>query len=223
VIESTLDESMQSIDELKKKFFGVAVGLVINPLDPMMLGRVQVQLPFIDSADLSPWARVATPMTGVLSGHYFIPNMGDEVLVAFEHGDVNAPYIIGSLWNAAHPPPLPSPLLETRVIRTPLGNQLGFREVPPAVTITTPDMTPAAMAAPPGIFIASNETITLMCGPTTIMLTPAGITIHAPSVNVVSDGPLTETATSVTISAAAAASVQAGGVCAMRGSLVEIN
>ena len=83
-------------------------------------------------------------MAGVLSGTYMIPNMGDEVLVAFEHGDVNAPYVLGCLWNATKPPPLPSPVPQLRAIRTPLGNQVGFRELPPAITITTPDMTPAA-------------------------------------------------------------------------------
>ena len=50
------------------KVHGVVVGTVIDVLDPLMLGRVQVQLPSLDSADLSPWARVATPMAGAALG-----------------------------------------------------------------------------------------------------------------------------------------------------------
>ena len=108
MIEETLLQQQTSNDGMKK-YYGVTVGRVINPLDPLSLSRLQVQLPFIDSLDLAPWARVCTPMAGMLSGEYYIPNVGDEVLVAFEHGDVNAPYILGSLWNAIERPPLLSP------------------------------------------------------------------------------------------------------------------
>ena len=114
MIEDVLDAQAATADELHKKFYGVAVGQVVLVTDPLMLGRVKVKVPFIDSADLAAWARVASPMAGMLSGHYTIPNMGDEVLVAFEHGDVNAPYILGCLWNATAPPPLPSPLPQIR-------------------------------------------------------------------------------------------------------------
>lgn len=100
----------QEEQEEADRIYGVVVGRVINMLDPNALGRLQVQLPFIDALDLSPWARVASPMAGLFHGTYFIPNLGDEVLVAFEHGDINAPYIIGSLWNAVARPPLSSPV-----------------------------------------------------------------------------------------------------------------
>ena len=82
-----------------KRFYGVSTATVIDPLDPLFLGRVQVQLPFVDFLDLSPWARIAVPMAGQFSGFYCLPKVGDEVLVAFEHGDINVPYVIGSLWN----------------------------------------------------------------------------------------------------------------------------
>ena len=98
-------------EEEPKRFYGVTIGKVINLIDLMLLGRVQLQLPFIDDLDLSPWARIAVPMAGALSGVAFLPQIGDEVLVAFEHGDVNVPYVIGSLWNGMAPPPpnLPDP------------------------------------------------------------------------------------------------------------------
>jgi hypothetical protein len=60
VIEETLGRA-ESIEDTGRKFYGVTVGRVINLTDAMMLGRVR-QMPFIDSLDLSPWARVATPM-----------------------------------------------------------------------------------------------------------------------------------------------------------------
>lgn len=98
------------------KIYGVVVGRVINLLDPLMLGRVQVEIPAIDALDLSPWARVATPAASLASGFYWIPSLEDEVLVAFEQGDINAPYVIGCLWSAIMVPPLPSPLPQIRMI-----------------------------------------------------------------------------------------------------------
>lgn len=223
MIEEVLDARANEQDELQKKFYGVVVGKVILTTDPLMLGRVKVQVPFIDSADLAAWARVATPMAGLLSGQYMIPDPGDEVLVAFEHGDVNAPYILGCLWNATTPPPLPSPLPQIRAIRTPLGNQVAFREAPPAITLTTPDMTQAAAGLPPGITLASNTMITLQCGATRLVLSPAGVTITAPAVTVTSTGAVSTSGTSVSVTGSGAVSLSAGGACSLTGSVVKIN
>jgi hypothetical protein len=222
MMEELLDNIEAAIDEAKKKYYGVTVGKVINPLDPMMLGRVQVQLPFIDSLDLSPWARVAVPMAGMLHGTYFIPNLGDEVLVVFEHGDINAPYIIGCLWNAMAPPPLPSPVPQIRAIRTMAGNQIVFTEAPPSVTIQTAPTPPVALPAPPtptgpyqtimlssaGIQITSPTPIQIMsptgiqivAGTNIINLTPDGITITgAPNLNLAAAGVVNITGTAINI------------------------
>jgi Type VI secretion system/phage-baseplate injector OB domain len=222
MMEELLDTIEASIEEVNKKYYGVTVGKVINPLDPMMLGRVQVQLPFIDSLDLSPWARVAVPMAGMLHGMYFIPNLGDEVLVVFEHGDINAPYIIGCLWNAMAPPPLQSPIPQIRAIRTLAGNQIVFTEVPPSVTIQTAPTPPVALPAPPTptgpyqtimlssagiqimsptpIQIVSPTGIQIMAGTNIINLTPDGITITgAPNLNLAAAGVVNITGTAINI------------------------
>ena len=222
MIEETIGNLETSVEESKQKYYGVTVGKVINPLDPMMLGRVQVQLPFIDSLDLSPWARIALPMAGMLHGTYFIPNLNDEVLVAFEHGDVNAPYIIGSLWNAMAPPPLQSPVPQIRAIRTLAGNQIVFTEVPPSVTIQTAPTPPSVMPSPPtptgpyqtimmstaGIQIMSPTPIQIMspagiqivAGANIINLTPDGITITGtPNLNLAAAGTLNIAAPAVNI------------------------
>ena len=223
MIEDTLRDIAEGIAGTAHKIYGVVTGTVIDAIDPTTLGRVRVQVDSIDSWDLSSWIRVATQMAGFESGAYFIPSLGDEVLIAFEHGDVNAPYIIGSLWNAVTPPPMPSPLIEQRMIRTPLGNQIGFREAPPAITITTPDMTLAALGMPPGITLASNEMITLMCGPSQIIMTPAGITITGPTVNIVSTGALTQTAVSSTTTVAGPTEIIATGEITIMAPMVNIN
>jgi len=83
---------------------GVAIALVTNNKDPDGLGRVKVRLPWLSDQAESDWARVATPMAGPSRGLYFLPEVGDEVLVAFEHGDVRRPYVLGALWNGSDQP-----------------------------------------------------------------------------------------------------------------------
>ena len=85
---------------------GVVVGVVTNNQDPEGLGRVKVKFPWLSDEDESHWARVAAPMAGGEYGAYFLPEVEDEVLVAFEHGDVRFPYVVGSLWNGQQKPPL---------------------------------------------------------------------------------------------------------------------
>jgi hypothetical protein len=189
MIENLFEKMEVSIESIKKKFYGVCTGRVINILDPLMLGRVQVQLPFIDSLDLSPWARVASPMAGPLHGFYMIPNPGEDVLVAFEQGDVNAPYVIGSLWSAMNPPPLPSPVPQIRLIKTLAQNQIMITEVPPSITIQVLSTGQTILISPAGIQILSGANvinlgpptgppmIQLMAGGDVVNMTPDGITV----------------------------------------------
>ena len=87
------------------KFYGVAVAIVTNNKDPDGLGRVRVKFPWLSDDQESWWARMATPMAGASRGAYFLPEVDDEVLVAFEHGDVRFPCVLGGLWNGKDKPP----------------------------------------------------------------------------------------------------------------------
>lgn len=87
------------------KIYGVVIGVVTNNRDPEKLGRVKVNFPWLTEDDESHWARVATMMAGPGRGSFFLPEVNDEVLVAFDHGDVRFPYIIGALWNGVDKPP----------------------------------------------------------------------------------------------------------------------
>jgi uncharacterized protein involved in type VI secretion and phage assembly len=93
----------------RTRIHDVTVGIVTDIKDPMGLGRVRVRLPWLtDSGDseYTWWARVATLMAGSNRGTWFIPDLDDEVLVAFEHGDPRFPYVLGGLWNGKDKPPL---------------------------------------------------------------------------------------------------------------------
>lgn len=83
------------------KIYGVVTALVTNNKDPDNIGRVKIKYPWMGIANdkESHWARVTTFMAGPSRGGYFLPEVDDEVLVAFNNGDIDCPYIIGSLWN----------------------------------------------------------------------------------------------------------------------------
>ena len=104
-----------------------------NINDPERLGRVQVSFPELSDGNFSRWARVATFMAGgSLSdswGGYFLPDIGDEVFVAFEQGDINRPVVVGSVWNGkARPPEINKDQNARKMIRTKTGMQLLFDE-----------------------------------------------------------------------------------------------
>jgi phage baseplate assembly protein gpV len=87
------------------KLYGVVVGLVTNNKDPDKLGRVKVKFPWLADDVESNWARVAYPMGGKERGYWWIPEINDEVLVTFFHGDANCPFVIGGLYNGPDKPP----------------------------------------------------------------------------------------------------------------------
>lgn len=94
-------EAQESSSSIK----GVAVAIVTQNKDEQGLGRVKVRYPWHSQPRESFWARIATPMAGKDRGMVMIPEIGDEVLVAFEKENIQFPYILGGLWNGQDKPP----------------------------------------------------------------------------------------------------------------------
>jgi uncharacterized protein involved in type VI secretion and phage assembly len=85
------------------RFYGMVLAKVVRNDDPQGLGRVLLSYTLLDkSSHGTNWVRIATPNKGIA----FLPEPGDEVLVMFAGGQVNAPYVIGCLWNGEHKPPV---------------------------------------------------------------------------------------------------------------------
>lgn len=118
---------------------GVVVGIVSKVEgDPDNLGRVQLTLPTLGIA--SNWARVASFFTGEDYGGFFAPAEGDEVLVAFEMGDVTRPFVVGRLWNGVDRAPVPAEEAQgQKMIKTAKGLTLIFTDDPEPVQILLSD------------------------------------------------------------------------------------
>jgi uncharacterized protein involved in type VI secretion and phage assembly len=106
--KSPVDLILEPQSALRNKWYGIYPALVSDIKDPDGTGRVKVTLPWSpDTASdkYEAWARMATMMGGNNRGSWFIPDVNDEVLVAFEAGDPRRPYVLGGLWNGNDSPP----------------------------------------------------------------------------------------------------------------------
>src|ERR1017187_4986957 len=83
---------------------GVVTARVVDHNDPRKMGRIQVQYDWQESGPTG-WVRATTPHAGGDRGFLFMPEIGDEVVVAFEHGDPERPYVVGYLWNGVDQAP----------------------------------------------------------------------------------------------------------------------
>ncbi|MEZ4519625.1 MAG: phage baseplate assembly protein V [Chloroflexota bacterium] len=119
------------------KHSGPYIGIVVNNLDPLALGRVQVKVPTLDE-DRIEWARVMAPRAGLNQGILFRPEVGDEVVVMFLEGSPDNPVVMGGLWSPGAMPP--SALAGQSVIRTNSGHMVTFDDAHGAecIEITTP-------------------------------------------------------------------------------------
>jgi len=123
------------------------VGIVTNNQDPDGLGRVKLKYPSLSDGVESWWARLVTPMAGAERGFEFIPEVNDEVLVAFEYDDINHPFVLGALWNGKDEPPEKSDKIisggkpQKRIIRSRSGHTITLDDTDNSEKISIVDKT----------------------------------------------------------------------------------
>jgi uncharacterized protein involved in type VI secretion and phage assembly len=122
-----------------KQQSGVVIALVKDLKDPDGQGRIRLEFPWLSDKNQSAWAPLAVPLAGKKRGMFFMPEVGDEALVAFEHGDFDHPFIIGFLWNGVDVPPDKGIDTSVRRLWTVSGHVVDFddRDGKQAIVITT--------------------------------------------------------------------------------------
>lgn len=98
VIDEITEKQVMKTDTGDNRIFGVMTGIVAKNYDKDMPGRICVTIPVRDQgANELQWARLAMPSSGTRWGHYFLPEVGDQVLLVFEQGNIEKPYVIGCI------------------------------------------------------------------------------------------------------------------------------
>jgi uncharacterized protein involved in type VI secretion and phage assembly len=194
---------------------GVAVAVVKENKDSSGLGRVKVSYPWHSQPTQSYWARVVTPMAGKDRGIYFIPEVEDEVLVAFERGDLRFPYVVGSLWNGKDKAPAGNSdgKNDIRMFKTRKGHKLTFNDNTGSQGLVQLELNDGKKLSidDNGIKVddgKGNSIVIKSNGGSITIQAATDMSIKAPKIAIEASGTL---------------DVKAGGTLTLKGSLVNIN
>jgi len=101
----TFFRQIREAEERSDKVWDPVIAIVVDNKDPEMLGRVKLRYCTMPCTDVTDWAPISAMGAGKDRGWWFLPEKGDEVLVMFEHGEIQRPVVIGALWNGIDEPP----------------------------------------------------------------------------------------------------------------------
>lgn len=220
---------------------GVMVATVTNNNDPDGLSRVKLKFPLRENEHETDWAPITSLMSGKDMGTLFVPEVGDEVLVAFLLGNLNQPFVIGSLWNSTNKPPAKDEKNNLRKIYSRAGHELIFDDTVSEgkVTLTTikghmleisdkdEKVTLETKNSAQSVILEGSpaSTITIKSGSNKITIDNKG------DIKIESTKEITIKSTQVNIEATAAMKIKAGakldlmsdGLVTIKGSMVKIN
>ena len=192
---------------------GVAIAIVTQNNDEEKMCRVKVRFPWHDQPSESYWARLSTPMAGNDRGLVLIPEVGDEVLVAFEREDLRFPYVLGGLWNGQDKPPVTNDdgNNDKRILQSRKKHYLLFNDGSSGVVELKHEKGRKITLDDNGISVEDGNGNVV-----TIDSNSGGMTIEA-------QGALKIKAASITLEATGTLEVKASATLTLRGSLVNIN
>jgi len=201
------------ISQTSRRVFGVVIGLVVDNKDPQGQGRVKVRLPGVTSEEIGHWARIATLMAGQERGMLFLPEVNDEVLIAFEQGDVMRPYVLGALWNGKDKPPDANQdgKNNLRIIKSRSGHTIRLDDTEGAEKIEIFDKSQKNLLT----FDTAQNTITIQSEQDIRIKAKGAIKLEGQSVEITAQQELKATGQGLTL--------QARGQAVLKGATVDIN
>jgi len=193
---------------------GVAIALVTQNNDDEKLCRVKVSYPWHDQPRESYWARLSVPMAGNDRGVVMIPEVGDEVLVAFEREDLRFPYILGGLWNGKDKPPITNDdgNNDKRIIKSRSGHYLLYNDNSSNGEVILTHKNEGMIA-----FKKDGWSVQDKSG------NKVEVNSNSGAMTIEAKGTLNIKAASITIEATGTVEVKASATMTLRGSLVNIN
>ena len=126
-LQSVFADQIRTAETEANRVYEPMIALVTDNKDPSKLGRVKIKIPILSEKDATWWAPIIMLGAGKNRGWFFIPEIDDEVLVLFEHGDINRPLVVGALWNGKDKAPDKNPGGNPRrVIKSREGSKITF-------------------------------------------------------------------------------------------------
>lgn len=212
-----LVENLAPTQEREQRWFGVVIGVVTNTDDPEDMGRVKVKFPWLSEDVESNWCRVLGIGAGSEAGFYVMPEVGDEVVVSFEHGSISFPVVLGGLWNGSNKiPPEASGTRSGERPKARIWRSLSGHRI--TILDTSDNKIEIETAAGMQVILDdANKAITLKNEQSTIKMENSKIEIKtAQDVTVESNGNLK-------IKAGGNIDIQAGGQVTVKGALINLN
>jgi uncharacterized protein involved in type VI secretion and phage assembly len=203
-----------------RRYYGVVEAIVVEVDDTEgREGRVKVKFPWFDDNMVTEWCRVQQAYAGNGYGAFFVPEQGDEVLVAFIHGDMRLPIVLGGLYNGQDKPPSyrdgtnkNEKLIRTKGnheillddsqgnekvrVKTQAGHEVTLDDVAKSITVATP-------AGAKVLLEDQGSKITVQVGSQSVTLEPAGVTVSATGTAKVQASSVEVTAPSVVLGSSA--------------------
>jgi uncharacterized protein involved in type VI secretion and phage assembly len=126
-LPSVFAAQIRTAETESSRVYEPVIGIVTDNKDPSKLGRVKLKIPILSEQDSTYWCPIIMLGAGKNRGWFFIPEVNDEVLVMFEHGDLNRPLVVGALWNGKDKAPDKNPGGNPRrVIKSRQGSKITF-------------------------------------------------------------------------------------------------
>jgi len=135
-LASVFADQLRTAESEAGRIYEAVIGIVTDNKDPSKLGRVKVKIPVLSMNDTTWWAPLVMIGASKNRGWFFIPEVDDEVLILFEHGDADRTVVVGSLWNGKDKPPDKNPGGNPRrVIKSRAGSKVTFDDDQMKVTL----------------------------------------------------------------------------------------
>ncbi len=205
------------------QWMGVFPAVVTNNKDPREMGRIKLKFPWLDDQLQSDWARIVSIGSGANRGIFWLPEVNDEVLVGFEHGDFNHPYVIGNLWNGEDKPPeeannIVGSTVNVRTIQSRSGHVIRFSEEEGDNFIEIQDASGANLikfdTQSQAMQITSNGNVTVSAGGDAV--------VEAVNADIIADANITIDAGAQLTIKGAIINVESSGILTLKGSMVQM-
>lgn len=206
---------------------GLQIGVVTDIIDPAGKGRIKVRLPVISTADEGLYARLATLDAGDNRGTFFMPEVGDEVIVGFLGDDPNYPVVLGMLHSSAKPAPLTAEEANDEkgyVSRS--GITIRIHDADKRVSIETPGGRKLVLDDAGGVctmedaggnqLLLDDSGITLSSAKDLILKATSSVSVSTPSLDVKADA-------TAKIAGTGSLLMESSGITEVKGSIVKIN